>query len=181
MRLCVPALCLFAFLPVFAADPAPIGKTFDGQLKMVEGEVVSLVEAMPENKFQFAPSAGEFKNVRTFAQQATHIGFVNYAVASAALGEKNPTEAGQNENGPANLKTKADIVKYLKDSFAYAHRAMQMLTDANINGMVKSAFGNGEVPRIYMANVALWHSMDHYGQMVVYARMNNIVPPASRQ
>ena len=47
--------------------------------------------------------------------------------------------------------------------------------------MVKSAFGNGEVARIYMADVALWHSMDHYGQMAVYARMNSIVPPASRQ
>jgi hypothetical protein len=183
MRFYAPALCLFAFASVFGAEtsPAPISKTFDGQLKMVEGEVVSLVEAMPDDKFQFAPTGGEFKNVRSFAQQATHIAFVNYAVAAAALGEKNPSEAGENENGPANLKTKAEIVKYLKDSFTYAHRAMQMLTDANINGMVKSPFGDRQVPRIYSVNVALWHSMDHYGQMVVYARMNNIVPPASRQ
>ena len=178
----LPALCLLCFVPAFAAEPAttPISKTFDGPLKMVENEVVSLVEAMPEDKFQFAPKDGAFDKVRTFAQQATHIAFVNYACAAAALGEKNPSEAGVNENGPANLKTKTDIVKYVKDSFAMAHRAMAMLTDANMNQMVKSAFGDRQVARIYMADVPVWHSMDHYGQMVVYARMNGVVPPASR-
>jgi hypothetical protein len=58
---------------------------------------------------------------------------------------------------------------------------MQSLTSANLTGMVKSAFGEGEVPRVSMATVAVWHTFDHYGQMVVYARMNGIIPPASRQ
>ncbi len=177
------ALLAFAAFPCFAADTAaaPISKVFDQQLSMLEREFVSLVEAMPEDKFGFSPKVGEFNDVRTFAQQATHVAFVNYAVASAAMGEKNPSETGPKENGPVNLKSKPEIVKYVKDSFAYAHRAMAMLTDTNLRGMVKSAFGNENVPRISMANVAVWHGFDHYGQMVVYARMNGIVPPASRQ
>lgn len=176
------AVPLLTLIPAFAADPPKpaINKIFDNQLTMVERELVPLLDAMPEDKFQFTPKVGEFRNVRTFAQQATHIAYVNYAVAAAVLGEKNPSETGASENGPANLKTKADIVQYVKDSFTYTHRAMNMLTDANLTELVKSAFGDNKTSRIYMANVALWHSMDHYGQMVVYARMNGIIPPASR-
>ena len=172
-----------ALLPLFAADPAapPISKVFDQQLTTVEKEFVSLVEAMPAEKFSFAPSGGEFNGVRTFAQQASHVAYVNYAVAAAVLEEKNPSESDASENGPATLKTKDDVVKYVKESFAYTHKAMATLTDANLRDLVKSAFGNNKTTRIYMANVSLWHSFDHYGQMVVYARMNGIVPPASRR
>lgn len=168
---------------IFAADPAAsrVSKLFDNQLSMLEREFVPLVEAMPTGQFFFAPTGGEFKGVRTFAQQASHVAFVNYAVSAAVLGEKNPSEAGANENGPANLKTKEDVVKYVKDSFAYAHKAAATLTDANLMDMIQSAFGNNKTPRLNMASVTLWHSFDHYGQMVVYARMNGIVPPASRR
>jgi uncharacterized damage-inducible protein DinB len=176
------AICVLAF-PAFAADPAApsISKVFDQQLTSLEKEFVPLVEAMPAEKFGFAPKDGEFNKVRTFALQANHVAYVNYAVAAAVLGEKNPSETGPNENGPKNLEGKEAIVKYVKASFAYTHKAMAMLTDRNLTDMVQSAFGDGKTTRIYMANVALWHSFDHYGQMVVYARMNGIVPPASRQ
>ncbi|MBS1877157.1 MAG: DinB family protein [Acidobacteria bacterium] len=177
------ALSALAALPVLAADPAPptMGKIFDQQLTSVEREVVSLAEAMPAEKYAFAPKDGAFKDVRTFSQQVSHIAYVTYAVSSAALGEKNPSSTDAKENGPTTLKTKADVVKYLKDSFAYAHKATAMLSAANSMDMVQSAFGKNKTPRIYMVNVAIWHSFDHYGQMAVYARMNNVVPPASRQ
>lgn len=181
MRNCLITFSLVGLAPLFAAGPPTVAQILDGQLKSAEREFVSLVEAMPADKFSFAPTHGAFEKVRTFGQQATHVAYVNYAVASAVLGEANPSQAGENENGPANLKSKDDIVKYVKDSFAYAHKAMATLTSANATGMVKSAFGNGEAPRLSMANVALWHTFDHYGQMVVYSRMNNVVPPASRQ
>ena len=176
-------VCALTLLPTFGADPAPpsISKIFDQQLSMVEKEVVSLVEAMPADKFQFAPTGGEFKDVRTFAQQASHIAYVNNIVAAAVLGEKFSGESDAKENGPGTLKTRDDVVKYIKDSFAYAHKAMATLTDQNLTGLVKSAFGDNKVSRIYMANVTLWHSFDHYGQMVMYARMNGVVPPASRR
>ena len=166
---------------MFAAEAPSISKIFDGQLKDIEGELLPLVEAMPADKFNFAPTGGEFKNVRTFAQQATHAAAVVYAVSASVLGEKNPTDMGKSENGPAALKTKDDVVKYVKDAFAYGHKAMASLTAQNLTGMVKSPFGDGESARVSMASIAVWHSFDHYGQMVIYARMNGVVPPASRR
>jgi hypothetical protein len=164
-----------------AAEAPPVSQIFDQQLTSLEHELVPLAEAMPAEKYNFAPTHGEFHGVRTFAQQVSHTAAVIYLVSAAALEEKVPSEAGEGENGPASLKTKDDIVKYLKDSFAYGHKAMASLTQENLTQMVKSAFGEGKAPRVAMAEVAVWHSFDHYGQMVVYARMNGIVPPASRK
>jgi hypothetical protein len=97
------------------------------------------------------------------------------------LVEKNPSEMGTNENGPAQLRTKDQVIAYLKAAFAYAHKATASLTGESLTQMVPSAFGSRKTPRLAMATVALWHGFDHYGQMVVYARMNGIVPPASRR
>jgi hypothetical protein len=165
-----------------AADPVapPLSKTFDGEVSMVEREVVSLAEAMPAEKYGFVPTGGEFSKSRTFGQQVAHIAAVNYACSAAVLGEKSPMEMGEGENGPASLKTKADIVKFLKDSFAYTHKAMATVTAQNLNDMIASAFGSNKTPRVSMVSVPVWHTFDHYGQMVIYARMNGIVPPASR-
>ena len=178
------AFVAFAFAltgSLMAADPAapPIAKTFDQQLKMIEGEVVSLAEAMPAGKYDFAPTQGEFAKARTFGQQVGHIAAVVNATAASLLGDKAP-DMGTSENGPTSLKTKDELVKYLKDSFAYGHKAIATLTDQNLNEMIPSAFGKNKVPRVSMATAPVWHSFDHYGQMVVYARMNGVVPPASR-
>src|SRR5271168_3949573 len=89
---------------------------------VVEQEVVSAAEAMPEDKYSFAPSNGEFKGVRTFAQQVKHVAAVNYMLGAAILGEKPPVELG-GENGPDAIVSKADAMKFLKDSFAYTHKA----------------------------------------------------------
>jgi len=149
-------------------------------LTSVERDIVPLAEAMPAGKYDFAPTGGEFKGVRTFAEQMKHVAAVIYMVAASVLGEKNP-DMGGSENGPAAMKSKDEIVKYLKDSFAYAHKAMLSLTAKNLAELVPSAFGSDKVPRVSMATVAVWHSFDHYGQTVVYARMNGIIPPASRK
>ncbi len=180
IKIVLTSLC-FA-VSIFAADPelSPVAKIFDSQLSSLEREVVSLAEAMPAEQYSFAPKEGEFKGVRTFAQQASHIASVNFEVAAAVLGEANPVEMGANENGPAGLKSKEDVVAYLKKSFTYTHRAMRMLTQENLMEPVHNAFGKGMTPRLSMAGVPQWHSFDHYGQMVVYARMCGIVPPASR-
>ncbi|MGD1073123.1 MAG: DinB family protein [Bryobacteraceae bacterium] len=165
-----------------AADSAPsASQVFDRQLKSTEREFVSLVEAMPADKFSFAPTAGEFKGVRTFAQESKHAAFVLYVVSSALLGEKNPSTSDANENGPANLVTKDQIVQYVKDAFAYAHRAVATLTNQNLMQEATDPFDpKGKRTRVDSAGILFWHTFDHYGQMVEYARMNGIVPPASR-
>jgi len=160
-------------------EPKTITQILDGGVKTIESELVPAAEAMPEDKFGFAPTNGEFKGVRTFAQQVKHVAAVNYMVGAAILGEKPPIELG-GENGPDSIKSKADIVKFAKDSFAYAHKAVATITSENATGQIKSPFGDGQVTRLGMANVFAWHGFDHYGQMVEYLRMNGIIPPASR-
>ena len=156
------------------------GKIFDQQLTGVEKEIVSLVEAMPADQMTFAPTIGAFKGVRNFRDQAMHVGAVLYIVSAGILGEPVPAAAGKGESGPAEITAKADIVKYLNAAFAYSHKAMQSLTAQNFAGQVKSPFGEGQTGRGSLAVTNVSHVMDHYGQMVVYARMKNIVPPASR-
>ncbi len=158
-----------------------VASVMDGTVKTIESELVPAVEAMPEDKFQFAPTNGEFKGVRTFAQQAKHIAAVNYLVAASILGEKPPVDTG-GESGPETVKSKAEIIKFLKDSFAYAHKAVATLNDGNlVEPPIKNPFGEGPATRLGMAAVFAWHGFDHYGQVVEYLRMNGIVPPASRR
>ncbi|MBI5282942.1 MAG: DinB family protein [Candidatus Solibacter usitatus] len=174
-------LMMFAALALCAQAPAPtVAKIMDNQLATIERELVPLVEAIPADKMGFAPTQGEFKGARTFAQQATHTAAVVYAVAASALGEKNPIDMGKNENGPATIKTKAEVLDFVKAAFAYGHKATAALTEKNMTEMMQSPFGSGKIPRLSAVSIAVWHSFDHYGQMAVYARMNGIVPPASR-
>jgi hypothetical protein len=182
---------LFAFLllPVvsglaLAQDAKPvehrtIAQVLDRGVAGVESEFVSAAGAMPEDKYSFAPTNGEFKGVRTFAQQVKHVAAVNYLVGAAILEEKPPVELG-GENGPDAVKTKADIEKFLKDSFAYAHKAVGTISDGNLLNPIKSPFGQNMVTRLGMATLIVGHCFDHNGHMVEYLRMNSIVPPASR-
>lgn len=169
-------LCAFAFAPLMLAAEPTMGEALEGQLAGVERHMVALAEAMPAEKYNFAPTDGAFTGVRTFAQQATHTAAIVYWMASQSLGEKNPTDPGADENGPASLKTKEQIVQYLKDAFAYGRKAMKAVTAENATAPVANPFGKGTWPRLSVANLAIWHSYDHWGQMVVYARMNGVVP-----
>jgi uncharacterized damage-inducible protein DinB len=142
---------------------------------------VAAAEAMPEDKYGFAPKDGEFKGVKTFAEQVKHVAAVNYFLGASILGEKPPVEIGNPEVGPENLKAKAEIVKFLKDSFDYAHKAIGSITAANGTKSMKFPFGEGTTTPVGLATILAFHGMDHYGQMAVYLRMNGIIPPASRK
>lgn len=156
-----------------------VTQVLDHSVSSVEHEFVPAAEAMPEDKFGFAPSNGEFKGVRTFGEQVKHVAAVNYIFGAAILGEKVPVDVGD-ESGPASLKTKAEIITYLKNSFAYVHKAVLTINDKNLVEPMKSPFGEGTVTRLSLATSVSAHCFDHYGQMVEYLRMNGIVPPASR-
>ena len=81
--------------------------------------------------------------------------------------------------GPSPARTKDELVKYLKDSFDYAHGVLKQLTPSNALDPVNGPYG-GASTRLGIITLAVWHASDHYGQIVVYLRMNNIVPPASQ-
>jgi uncharacterized damage-inducible protein DinB len=179
-KLCLSFLFAVASLHAADGEISTLAKTLDGQLNGVEKEVVSLVEAMPADKFNFAPKDGAFTGVRTFGLQAMHIAAVNFQVAAAILGETNPVDMGKQENGPESIKSKDEIVDFLKRSYAYTHKALRATTQENLMAQIQNPFGKGKQVRLAALTVPQWHSFDHYGQMVVYARMCGVVPPASR-
>ncbi|HXJ91146.1 MAG TPA: DinB family protein [Candidatus Binatia bacterium] len=154
-------------------------QVLDRVVSNTEEEFVPAAEAMPEDKFGFAPTDGEFKGVRTFAQQIKHVAAVNYEVGAALLEQKPPVDLN-GEAGPASITSKADIIKFLKESFEYVHKAIATINESNLTDTVRSPFGEGKVTRLGLASAISWHAYDHYGQMVVYLRMNGIIPPASR-
>lgn len=150
-------------------------------MKVVVKEIISTVDAMPADKFGFAPTDGEFKGVRTFGQMVKHFSATNHILAAAALGEEPPADAGD-ELGPENVRTKAEILAYLKASFVHLDKAVEAIGQTNIpvNASPISPLKPGEVTRLALITETLLHAYDHYGQMVEYLRMNGVVPPASR-
>ncbi len=150
---------------------------YDDQLTLVEHEVVSLAEAMPADRYDFAPTDGEFAGVRTFGEQVKHLATMIYMTAALVLEERSPYRPGQHNNGPDDVRSKSEVVAFLRASIAYARTAVASLTDDNHLDPVPSAFG--AMPRSAVAAGIAYHSFNHYGQMVVYARMSGIVPPAS--
>jgi DinB family protein len=170
-----------ASTPQQPQQPPTVTSVLNTLYGAVEQQVVSAAEAMPEDKYGFAPTNGEFKGVRTFAEEVKHIGFANHLFFGPLMGETIDTKNIQQEsNGPAELKTKAEIVQYLKDSFALGHRAIATITSENeVTPLAKPALPFLST-RLAIANIGTFHPMDHYGQMVEYLRMNGIIPPASR-
>jgi uncharacterized damage-inducible protein DinB len=171
-------LCCARFVNAQMGPAKTPGDALNASLSIVEQDFVPAAEAMPEDKYSYAPTNGEFKGVRTFAQEVKHVAAANYLFGAGVLGEKPPVDVG-GENGPDSIKTKADVDKFLKDSFAYLHKALASVSEKNELDMIDTFFGQ-KVPRLSFATFAVAHPFDHYGQMVEYLRMNGVVPPASR-
>lgn len=158
--------------PAVGTAIAP-SETYGKLLSGMEKEFVDAAEAMPEDKFDFAPAAtaGDFKGVRSFGAQVKHVAESNYYFFGGDMSE---ADMKAKSDALEKLKTKAEIVQALKDSLAQAHTYVSGITAENAFVMTEHGTRGG------MAAFGLAHMMDHYGQMVVYLRMNGIVPPASR-
>ena len=169
--------------PPVPPGPPTLTSVLQTQLVIAEFEIVATADAMPEDKYSFAPTNGEFKGVRTFAQQVKHIANTNNRLFGPILGQPAPAPTSQfeAENGPDSIQTKAQIMQYLRDSFAMGHKAIDTITAENGFTPLKDS------PTSFLrtpAAIAVFvpaHAMDHYGQMVEYLRMNGIIPPMSRQ
>jgi hypothetical protein len=157
-----------------------VASNVDREISNVEKQIVDVAEAMPEEKYNFSPESlnipgADYKGVRAFAVQLKHVAASNYFIWSPLTGDKLPEGLGDG-NGSPEMKSKADIIKFLKDSFALGHRAAATLTTENMLQTV----GQRKSTRLHLAEFGVAHAFDHYGQMVEYLRMNGIVPPASR-
>ena len=166
--------------PQTPQSPPSVVSTLDREISMIEKQVVDAAEAMPEEKFNFTPESlnipsADYKGVRTFALQVKHIAASNYFLWSPITGDKLP-EGLKDGEGPENLKSKSEIMRFLKDSFALGHRAAATLTAEN---MLQNP-ERSKSTRLHLVNFGVAHAFGHYGQMVEYLRMNGIVPPTTR-
>ena len=181
MSLLLPEAQRVAIAQATSPPPRDLTHVLDAWVTMQETLIVNAADAMPEDRFAFAPSTGgssggEFKGVRTFAEQVKHLAAANYQLAAGALGE-DPPAGTHDETAPESVRTKAEVMQYLRGSFALLHRAAAVTTPATLTEGVSSKGGR---TRLWLVIDALVHGSDHYGQMVEYLRMNGIVPPASR-
>ena len=185
---------IFLLLPLLTTIITPVAKSaaqaqtsqpslasaVDREISAVEKQILEAAEVMPEEKFNFSPETlnipgDDYKGVRSFAVQVKHIASSNYFIWSPLTGDPVPASI-KDGNGPADVKTKADILKLLRDSFLLGHKAAATLTPQN---MLEQPAGSKST-RLHLAEFAVAHAYNHYGQMVEYLRMNGIVPPASR-
>jgi hypothetical protein len=162
-------------------SPPTVASVVDRDISSVEKEIIDVAEAMPEEKFNFSPESlnipgSDYKGVRSFAVQLKHVAASNWYIWSPLTGDKLPEGLKDDGNGPANLMTKAEIIKFLKDSFALGHKAAATLTAENL----LQRPGKSKSTRLRLAEFGVSHANDHYGQMIEYLRMNGITPPASR-
>jgi len=157
-------------------------RTFEFQ----EYEFRSAAEAMPTGKYGFRPVQGLFSKekpefgpseLRTFAEQVKHVACANFAF-SAELNGKTPLP-GCDKDAPASVKTRAEILTYLRDSFASLTKSIAAINDKNRFDPIEGPYA-GPNTRLGMVGVAIRHIADHYGQIAIYLRLNGIVPPASR-
>jgi hypothetical protein len=168
---------ILGVVPMAGFGEAPSARQiFDTQLSATEHDVMDVVETMPASKFSFAPTTGAFKNARPFDVQVRHIAFCLNEVAVALLGE--PMLPHADQEGPKNLTGREEIIRYLKDAFAHAHRAIGTLTNQNLLEQIADPYReNLRTTRLAAAGIFASHTYDHYGQIVEYLRMNNLVPP----
>ena len=184
----VPAMISLAQEPTAAelSKKETVASAFLRGFNYQEYQVRSAAEAMPEQKYSYRPAAGMFENqkpdfgpaeVRTFAQQVKHVACSNFAFAAEFDGTKPPERCDL--GGPSPAKTKSELLTYLRDSFAAVEKSLGAINQKNMFDPIEGPYA-GPTTRLNLATVVVWHAADHYGQMVLYMRLNGIVPPASR-
>lgn len=176
----IAVLCLSCAAAAFAQEPPP-SKSISDSVALIWSnaahDFVTLAEAMPEDKWNFKPADGAFKDVRTFGEQVKHVACANEAWAKKIHGDKDLPERCD-LGGPNPAKTKSEVLAYLRESVRMMDDAVSSTKAENLQQHLSGRyFGD---TRLACLNAALWHISDHYGQLVVYLRLNGITPPASR-
>jgi uncharacterized damage-inducible protein DinB len=158
--------------------PKSIAESVSGTLQFAEGNFLGLAEAMPEDKYSFIPTTGKFDDARSFGEQVKHVACAQFAFFNEFEGKKPPDDCEKGGHDPA--KTKAELIKYLKDSFDYSNGVLATLTAQNALDRVEGRYA-GPSTKLGISVVSVWHITDHYGQLVEYLRLNGIVPPFTQK
>ena len=172
ISLFVPAAVALAQGNPPAAAAAPQSNPFIAHNKTIYGGIKEILrrsaEKMPEESYGFKPTPA----VRSYGQIIGHVADAQYSFCSVVLGEKNPAPKVEQTK-----TSKADLIAALKDAFAYCDRVYDGLTDAAAVQTVN--FMGGDTPKLGVLATNNLHTIEHYGNLVTYMRMKNIVPPTS--
>lgn len=152
-----------------AAQDNPLTSAITTQFNMGKTNLVKAAEKMPEENYSFKPTDA----VRSFGELVGHVANAQYSFCSAVAGEASPQKA----NIEKEKKAKADLVQALKDAFAYCDKAYAGMTDASAAQKVK--FFGREQPKLAVLTFNNMHNYEHYGNIVTYMRLKNLVPPSS--
>jgi len=177
MMLAVAASLPFAAHAAMQESIDPMAAAVAHSFTMIERSFISLADAMPAEKYGFKPTDGEFKEARTFGEQVKHVACANFAFFNEIEKKEPPSECAT--GGPSPAATKAELMTYLRESFDYAQRVLRTMTSTNALDPAGGPYG-GMSTRLGLTTLAVWHASDHYGQLVVYLRLNGIVPPPSQ-
>jgi hypothetical protein len=158
--------------------PATIADSVAETLKFAEGNFLGLAEAMPENKYDYVPTAGKFDDVRSFGEQVKHVACAQFAFFNEFEGKKPPDDCERGGHDPS--KTKAELIRYLKSSFEYSNSIIAGLTAENALDRIEGRYA-GPNTKLGISVISVWHVTDHYGQLVEYLRMNGITPPMTQK
>jgi len=161
-------ICLLAPAAIALAQENPFSAYNKDVYKGVKDIILRSAEKMPEENYTFKPTEA----VRSYGQILGHVADAQYLFCSLVLGEKNPDPKIEQTK-----TSKADLIAALKDAFAYCDKAYDGMTDASGAQMVK--FFGGDTPKLGVLSVNSMHTVEHYGNLVTYMRLKNIVPPTS--
>jgi uncharacterized damage-inducible protein DinB len=140
----------------------------------VGGKLTDMAEDFPEDKYDYRPTP----EVRSFGEHLLHVAGVSYFFIRAARGEEPGSEHLPEEE---KYKTKADIAAELKQSFAEVAAAIEQAGDAGMGKSLKHPFAEGTISQHGLWLMAVENAGEHYGSLVVYYRLNGLVPPVSRR
>lgn len=161
-------ICVLALPAVAWSQDNPLSAFNKRVYGPVKNILLRSAEKMPEENYNFKPTDA----VRSFGQVVGHVADAQYLFCSIVLGEKNPAPKIEQTK-----TSKADLIAALKDAFAYCDKAYDGMTDASATQMVK--LFEGDTPKLGVLNVNNMHNLEHYGNLVTYMRLKNIVPPTS--
>jgi uncharacterized damage-inducible protein DinB len=143
----------------------------------IGNKLVAMAQDFPEDKYDFKVQ----KDERTFAQNLLHAAALDFVLIRRISGAKLGPDFGEGDNPSRDVfKTKADVVKFVQEAVADGAKVIQQQGDAGLDNTTKF-FGNRLARNSYIWNFAIEHSGEHYGQLVVYYRANNMIPPDSRR
>src|SRR5262249_17791092 len=143
----------------------------------IGNKLIAMAQDFPEDKYDFKVQ----KDQRTFAQNLLHAAALDFVLIRRVSGSNLGPDFGQGDNPSRDMfKTKADVVKFVQEAVAYGAQVIQQQGNPGLDKTSKFC-GNRLAHNSNIWMFAIEHSAEHYGQLVVYYRANNLVPPDSRR